>query len=290
MGRGAIEGRVESGRLHRVFRGVFAVGHPAIGTRDFALAAVLACGDGSVVSHRTAAELLGLLDRAPRIVDVIAPRQAGRGIPGISRHHVARPTESEIAIRDGIPCTNPSRTLIDLAGLLGGPSLSGAVERAAVLNALDIGEVDEMLARGPRRGAPALRAILEDWRPPISEAMDERRLRSRLEARVLALTRANRLPAPECNRVVEANGKRLEVDFLWLAQRFVVEGDSHRFHGNRVAFETDRRRDRDLMLGGFRVLRITWAQITREPEPVVESIGRLLSESRPGAAGRSPHR
>jgi len=75
-----IESRLALGALHPVFRGVFAVGHRAIGRHGRMRAAVLACGKGSVVSHGTAAELLGLWDRSPLLIDVISPRRSGRGL------------------------------------------------------------------------------------------------------------------------------------------------------------------------------------------------------------------
>ncbi len=128
-----------------------------------------------------------------------------------------------------------------------------------------------------------LRAILSDWRAAGSEPGaaggpgGPHRLRSELEARLLALIGAARLPPPLCNRQVEADGNRLEVDFLWPGQRVVVETDGRHFHDNPVAFERDRIRDRALHLGGYRVVRITHAQIDSEPEEVISTIRRLLA-------------
>jgi very-short-patch-repair endonuclease len=277
---------VATGRLHSTFRGVFGVGHPPSGQRSRMLAAVLACGDGAVVSHRTAAALLGLLDRAPAVVEVIAPNEAGRGIDGIRRHHVPPPLGDEAGTCDAVPCTSPSRTLVDLAGTLGEHSLRRAVERAAVLQILDVPGAERAVAMTRRRGGPVLRTILNDWRAtasgsdvpePVPPAPGRRRLRSGLEARLLTLIGAAGLPNPVCNRRVEAEGKGIEVDLLWPDQRLVVEADGRRFHENPLAFEGDRLRDRVLHLAGYRVVRFTHLQIEKEADEVISTIHRLLS-------------
>ena len=246
------------------------------------LAATLACGDGSVVSHLTAAALLSMRDRSPVGIDVIAPRESGRGIAGIRRHHVPPPRGSELGKCDSIPCTSPSRTLADLAGILGTRSLRRLVERAAVLGALDVAATLECLAGTRRRGAPALRAILAEWAAHDAAGSDRDRarpsLRSELEARLLALIGAGGLPAPLCNRLVKAEGRRIEVDFLWPDRRLVVEADGRRYHEGPASFERDRARDRALHLSGYRVVRFTHAQVDSEPEAVISAIRRLLAD------------
>lgn len=278
----SIAGAVATGHLHPSFRGVFGVGHPQVSERSWMQAAVLACGEGAVVSHRTAAALLGLQERAPVVVDVIAPREAGRTIAGIRRHHVVPPLGSEVGACDAIPCTSPSRTLVDLAGLLGARSLRRAVERAAVLGMLDAAATAECLARERRRGAPVLRAILSEWKPERGDGTGRRdehspRLRSVLEAHLLTLLSAAGLPDPLCNQGIEADGRRIEVDFIWPGQQLVVEVDGRRFHEGPAAFERDRARDQALQLSGYRVVRFTHAQIESEPEAVTSTIRRLLA-------------
>lgn len=272
---------VAGGRLHPVFHGVYAVGHAAISRPGRLLAALLACGSGSVVSHRTAAALLGLIDRPPVLIDVIAPIEAGRKIEGIRRRFVPPPGEDETATRDSIACTSPSRTVVDLAGISNRRSLSRTIERAAVNGMLDVSGIERALATRRRRGAPTLRAILADWMPAAGNAGGPPRLRSDFEARVLALLRAANLPAPQCNVVVETAGGGLEVDMLWRGARVVMELDGHRYHGTRVAYERDRSRDRHLLLAGYRVLRATWRQIEREPKGLTGAIARLLDQGRP---------
>ena len=248
-----IEREVRSGRLHPIFRGAFAVGHAGVGEKGRMLAAALACGPGTVVSHRSAAALHGLLDRPPVVVDVIAPKQSGRRISGIRRHFVPHPTADEWSVLDAIPCTGPSRIIVDLAGILGTRSLRRVVEKAAMLRVLDLAAIDAILRRHRRRGAPALRVILADWRP-ISKDRD---LRSPLEARLLPFLVARGLPVPLCNEVLTVGGRRIRPDFLWPEQRFIVETDGRASHATVAAFREDRRRDRDLMLAGYNVLRVT---------------------------------
>jgi very-short-patch-repair endonuclease len=55
------------------------------------------------------------------------------------------------------------------------------------------------------------------------------------------------------------------VDALWPQAKLVVELDSYGFHGHRQSFERDRERDAILQLAGYRVVRVTWRRIEREP-------------------------
>jgi hypothetical protein len=237
------------------------------------LAAVLACGDGTIVSHGSAAELLGLWDKRPVPVDVIAPRRGGRRIPDIRWHNVLRPTPAEIEVHDAIPCTTPSRTIVDMAGRTGLTPLRRLVEQTAVLRLLDVPEIDRILARGRRRGAPNLRIVLDLWRTD-----DERkpRLRSPLEARILPVLVAAGIPHPECNFKLRISGEWLEIDLFWREQRLAIETDGEETHGIRSAFQSDRRRDQLLVAAGYRVVRVTWRQIEDEPVAVATRIKRML--------------
>jgi len=268
--------RATSDSLHPLFRGTFAVGHRNIGKHGRMLAAVLACGDGAVLSHGSAAELLGLWDRQAAPVDVIAPRRGGRKIRDIRWHNVRRPMSDEIEARDGIPCTTVSRTLVDMAGRTSYASLRRLVEQAAVLRQLEVREVDRVLARGRRRGAPNLRAILQVWRTD-----DERRptLRSPLEAKLLPVLLESGVPRPECNvRLRIDSGKPVEVDMLWRDRRLVIEADGEETHGTRAAFQSDRTRAQRLVAAGYRVAGVTWSQAEDETSAVVARIRRMLDQ------------
>jgi Protein of unknown function (DUF559) len=245
------------------------------------MAAVLAAGEKAVLSHGSAAELIGLWGKRPIPVDVIAPRRAGRAIEGIRWHSVRHPESDEVEIRQGISCTTPSRTLVDMAGCLGEKSLRRLVEQAAVLRILDVTEIERILARGSRRGAPRLRAILAAWRTEDGRLP---RFRSLLEARFLPVLVEAGAPRPQCNvvpqidgRPVESNGKPIEVDLLWQEQRLIVETDGEETHGTQAAFQDDRKRDQILGAAGYRIARVTWAQLEDEPHAVVSRVRRMLA-------------
>jgi hypothetical protein len=269
--------RARRGSLHRVHRGVYAVGHRSIARAATLRAAVLACGDGAVVSHGTAAAFWGLQDKWPALIDVTVPNQRGRKIDGVRCRRCRYPSEHEVVVADGVRCTTPARTLVDVAGLYGTPSLRRLVERAAVVKKLDLVALDTALheARG-RRGVKALDRIADEWRTDNGTVPD---VRSDFEARVLPQLLARGLPRPSCNQPIRLGGERLVLDFFWPAQRFVVETDGRETHGTPVAFQRDRRRDQLLIAAGHRVARVTWNQINAELEAVVARLASALEAS-----------
>jgi hypothetical protein len=268
-----ITDRIASGYLQPLFRGTFAVGHRAITRRGRMLAAVLACEEGTVLSHGSAAELLGLWDRKLPTMDVIPPDWSGRKIADIRWHRVRLPLSDEREIRDGVPCTTVSRTIVDMACRSGWSQLRRLVEQAAIMRQLDVEEIDFVLSRGRRRGAPRLRRILLPWR---YTAEPRPVVRSRLEARLLPLLIEAGLPAPRTNVRIRLEGRTLEIDLLWEKQRLAIETDGEETHGTSVAFQRDRWRDQVLVAGGYRTSRITWAQLRDEPNAVVSRITRML--------------
>lgn len=258
LGRHAIAHRLERGRLHAVHRGVYAVGHRAVSARGLRLAAVLAYGRGAALSHRSAAEVWGLLDeRAGAPVHVSSPAQR-RPLRGVIVH---RATALEAVRRDGILVTPPARTIVDLAATAASGDLERAVEEARVRRLVS---ADDLLCRARgRRGAAALRALLAD-EPSLT--------RSEAERRLLRLVAAAGLPRPQTN--VRVAG--CEVDALWPEARLVVEVDGFAFHASRAAFERDRDRDARLQARGFRVMRVTWRQLTARPEVLTARLGAAL--------------
>jgi very-short-patch-repair endonuclease len=279
----AIDHDAATGRLHPIFPAVYSLGLP-VGREARILAAVLACGEGAVVSHDSAAALLGLRDQMPTVIHLIAPRQLGRKIPGIRRHYVPHPAQGEAIMVNGIPCTSVSRTVVDLAGGLGATSLRRVLERAAFLGKLNVAGIDAALARHRRRGAPLLRAILEDWRP-VSRP---HRLRSTLEARLLSFLAARNLPTPLCNHKLKVGDREIEVDFFWPKQRVVVEGDGRAAHSHEVAFERDRERDLDLTVAGYHTHRVTWKQLEKDPDKTLAAIAGLLRARAPARDQQGP--
>jgi hypothetical protein len=275
MSNSGIDRAARAGRLLPVFRGVYAVGHARIGARGRMMAAVLACGRGTVVSHGSAATLLGLSGRPPASVDVIAPGKRGSKIDGIRAHPVLPPARDEVGRVDGIPCTGRARTLVDLAGLLRERTLRGLFEQLASNGRLDLPAIETTARRSPRPGTPLLLAICADWRAATTMAPGAK-LRSPLEARVLPLLALTDLPPPRINAPVDTPGGRLEVDLLWPDHHLAVEADSRRHHGTEIAFERDRWRDRELLRVGYTTFRPTWLQIEREPAAIVDTIATHL--------------
>jgi very-short-patch-repair endonuclease len=274
---GAINHAVTTGRLHRVFHGVYALGHSRIGERGRLMAATLACGTGAVVSHRSAGSLLGLLDEGPVVIDVIAPPSRGRGIDGIYLHRVRPPRLEETGTFDGIPCTSPARTLVDLAGVVGERTLRSAFERAAASRRmLDIPAIERSIDPR-RRGMKVLTKLIDEWRGAASLLGKRGKLKSPLEAKVLPLIVQRDLPPPLFNAPVQIADGRIEVDFLWPDHRLVLEADSRDFHGTAVAIERDRWRDRELMRAGYSVLRVTSREAEREAEAVASTVAARLS-------------
>jgi very-short-patch-repair endonuclease len=272
MTEGGISAAIATARIYRVFPQVYAVGHRRIGERGGLLAAVLACGDGAVVSHGSAAFLLGLWDRRPALVDVIAAIDAGRKVSGIRRRYVPSPPADERMSVDGVPSTTPSRTIVDTAGIVGRSSLSRTIEQAAVLRVLDVPEIDRILAGPRRRGSRQLRAILIDWR----RYRPGTHVRSRMEAKLLPLLSRHDLPIPGCNEKVRIDGEMFEVDFLWRDRKLVVETDGGRFHDNPNAASRDSHRNRAFAGAGYLIPRLGWEDLRDRPEATMAEIARLL--------------
>ncbi len=263
LGPGAIKRRVAVGRLHPVHRGVYSVGTPRVVGLGRFMAAVLACGPGAVLSHHSAAELWGLLRSARSQVDVTTLRRC-RARPGIALHRTRWLPKEDRTVREGIPVTSLARTLLDLAPVASPRELGRAFEEAERLRVLDVRAIEPRCAR--RRGGPALRALIEDAREPPDT-------RSELEQRFVELCRDEGLPPPALNATVAG----YVVDALWPRERLVVELDGYAFHRGRRSFEDDRRRDADLQLAGYRVLRITARRLAREPKAVARSVRALLA-------------
>jgi len=241
------------------------------------LAAVLACEEGTVLSHGSAAEMLGLRDKRLPVIHVIPPDSSGRKIDEIRWHRVRLPLPDEIEIRDGIPCTIISRTIVDMTGESGWGQLRRLVEQAAIMRQLDVEEIDRILARGRRRGAPRLRTIIAPWR---NTAESRPLLRSRLEARLLPRLIDEGLPVPQTNVKLSIEGRALEIDLLWENQRLAIETDGEETHATRAAFQRDRWRDQVLTAAGYRTARVTWRQVVDEPTAVVHRIARMLKAAR----------
>jgi very-short-patch-repair endonuclease len=268
----AVSKALDRGWLRPVFHGVFAVGHEHLTVHARMLAATMACGEGSVVSHGTAAWLLGLRTWQPEEVDVIAPVEAGRKIAGIRRRFVPPPVGPEIWLRHGVPVTSPARTIVDCAGVLDARGVGDLIEQASVLGMLDVRAIDRVLDGPRRRGSNRLLRGVAPWRRYRRGI----KIRSRMEAMLLPLLTEAALPIPQTNAKLRLAGKVYEVDFLWREQKLVVETDGGRFHDNPAAGTRDSERNHALAAAGYRLPRLGWEDLRDRPEETMRQIGRLL--------------
>jgi very-short-patch-repair endonuclease len=274
----AISKALDRGWLRPVFHGVFSVGHEHLTVYARMLAATMACGEGSVVSHESAAWLLGIRDRRPEEIDVIAPIESGRKIVGIRRRFVPSPAGREVWRRHGVPLTSPARTIVDCAGTSDARGVADLIEGAAVAGLLDVAAIDRVLDGPRRRGSRRLLRALAPWRRYRRGI----KLRSRMEAKLLPLLTEAGLPTPETNASLRLGGRIYEVDFLWRAQRLVVETDGGRFHDNPAAGDRDSERNHALAKAGYRLPRLGWEDLRDRPEATMREIARLLRQAGAG--------
>ena len=267
---GAITHRMESGRLRPVLRGVYGAG--PVGTRlERAQAAVLSLGPGTTLSHGTAAVLVRLFERAPAdgIVEVSIDGSPRRSRGWLRVRVVSGLRADERTVVRGLPVTTPARTILDLADTLPSRAFERVFARALREKLVSTDELLLLCRRYPDRPASRmLIAILGEGGPVL--------VRSEAEAVFRRLLRKAGLPEPLVNVLV----KGFEVDFFWKRERLVVEVDGFAFHSSREDFERDRERDGELTAAGYRVIRVTWRQITEEPEAVLVRVARALGVGR----------
>lgn len=265
--RSAVSRAVEAGRLHRLYRGVFAVGHLDINPLGECLAAVLACGPEALLSHRSAAWLWGVSTRGPHPIEVIAANSR-KARESIRTHRSRGITGADRALRERIPVTSLARTLLDCAAAVPFGLLQRYLERSEELRLFDLREVEELLGRtGGHPGRGPLRNAINLYKPSSFS-------RSTKEKLLFSLIMRAGLPQPRAN-YVECG---YELDFYWPELRFTVELDLFETHGTRAAFERDRKRQEDLKLAGIEMVRISGRRLEREPHEVIARVARLLDQ------------
>lgn len=269
----AIQHRIDKGKLHPVFRGVYAVGRPDLTLFGWWMAAVLSCGEGAVLSDRSAGTLWGLLRagaagpvwpadvalrfssvaRLPGPIEVTVPPGRYRRRRGLVVHR-RRLSHDEITVQHGIPVTTPTRTILDLAAKLDPNRLEAAINDADRLDLVDPETLRATAAQlDGRAGIAALRAIIDRRTFTLTD--------SALEREFLPIAHAAGLSTPETQQWV--NGFR--VDFYWPELGLVVETDGLRYHRTPAQQARDRLRDQAHTAAGLTPLRFTHAQVHYEP-------------------------
>jgi hypothetical protein len=267
LSQSAVGRRVATGRLHRVHRAVYAVGHPVLGPNGRRLAAVLSCGPEALLSHASAADLWGMRAYNGSRVDVTVVGGSSRRGDQMRVHRARSLPAEERAVRDAIPVTSPARTVLDLAATLSERALERLLDRVEIERLTDVRTIlATAAANHGHHGCGPLRRTLAEHVPGTTLT------RSRLEERVLALCRAHGLPRPLVNYAVLG----LEVDFVFPGG-LLVEADSWRYHHRPAAFARDRERDGILVRAGYRVVRFSDEQIVGEPAAVARTIGAALA-------------
>jgi very-short-patch-repair endonuclease len=256
------------GRLHRLHRGVYALGHTALTWDAHCLAAALA-RPRSVASHRTAAWIHGLLRYRPETIHLTAStRQTAKRDFVV---HFARLEPEDRCLVDGIPVTSPARTVLDLAAKEPREKLDRLLERANERRLLDRRRFEALAARaGGHPGRVKFSTALTAYQPETAT------LRSDLEKRFRGLVIRAGLPRPQTNVVVEG----YELDAYWEAEGFAVELDVYATHGSPRSFEADRERADDLLLAGIELIRVTDVRLDREPRETIACVAAHLARRR----------
>jgi very-short-patch-repair endonuclease len=267
-----IECRLADARLHQVWRSVYAVGRPHLAQEGRWMAAVLACGLGSVLSHGSAGALWGILSAWGSTIHVSIPSPLARKRPGIAVHR-RRGLAAHVTRHHGIPVTTPALTIVDLAACNPTRVIEEVVNAADTEDLIDPETLRSSLADLPRvPGIAAVRRVLDQRTFVLTD--------SALERRFLPIVRRAGLPKPLTRHFVDG----FRVDFYWPDLRLVVETDGLRYHRTPSQQARDRRRDQAHTAAGRTPLRFTHAQVWYEPatvERTLKAVTRRLRANPP---------
>jgi very-short-patch-repair endonuclease len=269
----AITRRVAQGRLQRIYRGVYAVGHMQRTAAARWIAAVMACGPGAVLSHLDAAALWRIYDGIGARIHVTTITRSPRRLPDVQVHRPRRPHPDDVTVKDGIPVTTVARTLVDLTDLLSRDRILRALREADYLRLLDLDALDAAVQRAHgRKRLSVLKQALAHHTPGEI-------VRGELEHRFLELVREAGLPKPETNVKVQTRRRIYEIDCLWREHHVAVELDGRAAHARTLAFEEDRARDAALNATGLRPLRFTWFRVRTDPGEVIAELEATIAQA-----------
>jgi very-short-patch-repair endonuclease len=270
----AVKRRVAGGRLVRLYPGVFAVGHVQRTRETRWIAAVMACGQGAVLSHLDAAALWQIYESRGGSIHVTSMSRSGRKLPGIWGHRTRSLDPADVTLKDGIPVTTVARTIIDLTDILDSDRVLRAIREAEYLRLLDLDTLIAAVQRAHgRHNLGVLNTALARHRPGQI-------VREELEHSFLELVHAAGLPEPQTNVRIQTRRRKYRVDCLWPKEGVAVELDGRDAHARETAFEDDRARDAALSAIGLRPLRFTWHRVTREGAEVTAELQAILGQAR----------
>lgn len=266
IGRGAIESAIRTGRLHRVYRGVYAVGRPPSTPVERAAAALLACGPRAALSHGSAMTLWGFWKRWDEPFEVTLA--ADRRPTAVQIYRCSTLLRRDVRVRDGIRVTSAARTALDMAPRMRPKSRNRLINDARRASLLSLEALADVVCRNATHpGARLLKPHLENPHNPT---------RSGGEDELLGFCARYELPTPQINADVFG----FEVDAYFAAEKVIVEFDGWDFHSDRLAFETDRDRDATMLLHGIVTIRITWARLRDDPDREAARLHRILEDRR----------
>ena len=281
----AVQLRAATARWHRVRRGVYSILPIALlGPKGHLHAAILACGPGAALSHRTAAHRHGIRHSASARIDVVVPGRTRQRQKGIVVHTSITLEPQDIVLVHGIPTTTLARTFLDLADVLTGDQVERAFEQAEQLEQLDYNALRDQIARNRTRPAAAkLQTMMDRYTSGHGIPWSE------IERAVKTGLTAAGLPLPEINSFIDPGDGEppIRPDFHWREHRVVLQTDGWETHRTRAAFERDRRNDQRLTRIGIDCARATGRQILNEWPRIEELIALMLSARGAAAAGQA---
>lgn len=265
LGRSAIAHRLKTHRYVLLHRAVYLIDPARADDWTPATAVVLRFAGDALLSGCSAGALWRLLEDLPACPEVTLVGRSSHPVAGVKLRRVSGLDRRDIAWRQGLPVTSVARTIVDLAGVLSALELENAIVAALHLRLTRIGEIQAALDRAPgSRGVATLRRLLGQG--------GYARTRSAYERKLLEMIIRAGLPRPLTNYRISGH----EVDMCWPDRRLVLEFDGFKFHGDRRAFEQDRRRDQDLAAAGYRVIRVTARQVEEEPLALIARLAMAL--------------
>jgi very-short-patch-repair endonuclease len=269
LDRKAIASRIRGGALTPLHGGhVYAVARSPLSVRGKYLAAVMACGSGAKLSHRAAADLWGI--RPATCPSEITVPEVTRRIPEIRIHRSRMLDPRDFTVLDGIPVTTVARTLLDLAAVLRPSDLEVVIDRAERQGLFDLSAVVDVLQRA--RGKAGMRTLKR-----VMTTYEHSTQKSNLERAFKKLLReATDIGTPFFNAVVHGETGPHEVDALWEQHELAVQLDGFEFHRTRRDREKDASSDADLELAGYRVMRLTWDDVTVHNERTLRRLRLAL--------------